>query len=154
MEIFDMLNNKVNEENGQQPCVVFESVKAWLGTAENLRYIDNNSNPFYVRDWKIMNYDPYNSSEGKGFDIFFHTTVFFRDVEPDSDQPSHTVVTKVDDGIEWLGHTDLHSSGQHINADTGECHLKFNAILAIMRRAAEIDVDFAIEMHEDSIVCA
>lgn len=101
-----------------------------------------------------MNYDPYNSSEGKGFDIFFHTTVFFRDVEPDSDQPSHTVVTKVDDGIEWLGHTDLHSSGQHINADTGECHLKFNAILAIMRRAAEIDVDFAIEMHEDSIVCA
>ena len=97
-----MLNNKVNEENGQQPCVVFESVKAWLGTAENLRYIDNNSNPFYVRDWKIMNYDPYNSSEGKGFDIFFHTTVFFRDVEPDSDQPSHTVVTIVDDGFEWL----------------------------------------------------
>jgi hypothetical protein len=154
MESFDMFNNKVNEENAQQPCVVFESVNACLGTIYKLIYVEDGTNHFYLREWKIMNFEPDNFSEDNGFDIFFQTTIFFRDVNPDADQPSQTVVTKVDDRIEWLGHADLHSSGYHINADTDECHLKFNAILAIMRRAAEIDVDFAIEMHKENIACA
>jgi hypothetical protein len=81
MESFDMFNNKVNEENGQQPCVVFESIKALLGTAENLRYIDKGSNQFYTRKWKIMNFDPGNfpGGTGEGFGIFFETTIYFRE---------------------------------------------------------------------------
>jgi len=124
----------------------FDDINAWLGTVSSLIYVDDGSYQFYVREWKIMNYDPDNFSEDEGFDIFFKTTIFFR--EEDADAAGSTVVTKVDEGIEWLGQANLHSIAYHINADTEKCHLKFNAILAIMRRAAEIDVDFAIEVHE------
>ena len=145
-----MSNNQVNDE-GQQPVVVFETINAMLGTIENLQYVDDGTYQFYTRNWKILNFDPDNFAEDEGFDIFFKTTIFFR--EEDADAAGRTVVTKVDEGTEWLGQANLHPSGYHINADTQECHLKFNAILAIMRRAAEIDVDFAIEAHKEKIAC-
>ncbi len=149
-----MFNNKDNEDDCKQPCVVFESINAWLVTAENLRYIDHGSNQFYTRKWKIMNFDldDFRGGKDEWVDIFFETTIYFRE---DTDSVYvRPLEIKVDDrDIEWLGYADLLPVETHINADTELCDLKFNSILFIMRKAAEIDVNFAIEMHEENIAC-
>ena len=37
----------------------------------------------------------------------------------------------------------------HIIADMKNCNLKFNAVLAIMKKAIQIDLDFTPELYDD-----
>lgn len=37
----------------------------------------------------------------------------------------------------------------HINAGMKNCNLKFNAVLAIMKKAIQIDLGFTAELYDD-----
>ena len=133
------------DDTGKQPCVFFESINAILCTIVDLQEHHHDGH-YYTRQWKIMNFNPKACEEVEGDHIFLRTTSYV--VESEESEYPQLYKTIVDSkGEAWAGYAELLSNERHINADSEECDLKFNAVLAIMQRAVEIDLDFAINME-------
>lgn len=141
--------NSIEEDSGKQPCVVFDEIDVLLATEEDLHhYVDENGVEVFKRRWEILNFNPESFKLTEGYAIIFDTIIYCQN---QSDMGcDHSTVRFLDDqNRNWLGRARLLTNDHHINADTKNCNLKFNAVLAVMRKAIQIDLDFVVELHDD-----